>query len=104
METLIYMADSRLITLENSVSKIEQRLNDVEGYTKQTSESVKRIETAILGDEEFGQKGFKHRIEDVEGDVETLKDFKKKIIYWAAGAAGGATGIVQFLSNLIEKS
>lgn len=96
------MAEERLNELEQSVSNIEQRLTDVEGYTKQTSESVKRIESAILGDEAFGQKGFKHRIEEVETEVDELKDFKKKIIYWAAGSAGGATGLIQLLSSFLN--
>lgn len=66
---------------------------------------VKEIKNALLGSETYGQKGYLHRLEDVEEDVEELKDFKKKALYYATGAitVGGALGaiIAQLLGRVI---
>ncbi|WP_441001313.1 hypothetical protein [Fodinibius sp. SL11] len=65
---------------------------------------VKEIKSALLGSEVYGQKGYLHRLEDVEDDVDGLKDFKKKVAYWTAGAiaAAGFFGaiIAQFITEV----
>lgn len=77
-----------------------------EGVSKQEFSSlcddVKEIKRALLGNEEFGQKGYRQRLEDVEARTDKLEDFRRKIIYYAAGAAGGATGLVQLIASLIQ--
>lgn len=64
-------------------------------------DDVKEIKSALLGNAEFGQKGYRQRLEEVEARAEKLEEFRKKIVYYAAGAAGGATGLVQFIISLI---
>ncbi len=61
---------------------------------------VKEIKAALLGTE-FGQSGLVKRVEDVEEKVETLTNFKRKIIYYAAGAAGGGSVLVQIITGAI---
>lgn len=62
---------------------------------------VKEIKGALLGNEIYGQKGYLQRLQEVEDDVDNLKDFKKKIVYYTAGAAGAVTALVQFIINTI---
>ena len=66
---------------------------------------VKEIKSALLGSEVYGQKGYLHRLEDVEEDVDDLKDFRKKVLYYATGAttAAGFLGavIAQLISNIV---
>jgi predicted RNA-binding protein with EMAP domain len=59
---------------------------------------VKEIKNALLGSEVYGQKGYLHRLEDVEEDVEHLKNFKKKVFWYGSGAiaAGSFFGVVLF--------
>lgn len=62
---------------------------------------VKEIKGALIGSDAFGQKGLVQRTATLENDVENLKNFKKKIVYYAAGAAGGGAGLIQLLFNAI---
>ena len=63
----------------------------------QLRKDVKDIKNALLGSDTYGQKGIVQRLSDVEREVDQLKDFKSKIVYWTAGAAALATGIVNVI-------
>lgn len=65
---------------------------------------VREIKGALLGNKQFGQKGYLQRLEDIEDDVKSLQTFKKKILYYATGAAGGATGLVQIVSQILSNT
>jgi hypothetical protein len=67
---------------------------------------VKEIKNALLGNSEFGQKGYLHRLEKVEdeqdsmkNEIEELHDFKQQLIWWTAGAAAVATLVIQVAFN-----
>lgn len=63
---------------------------------------VKEIKSALLGSEVYGQKGYLHRLEDVERDVDVLKDFKKKVLYYATGATAAAGFFGAVIAQIIS--
>lgn len=72
-------------------------MNDPVSQTdfRQLKQDVKEIKDALLGNNQFGQKGYLQRLEELEADVERLKSFKQKLVWYTAGAAGVVTLIVQ---------
>lgn len=63
---------------------------------------VKEIKSALLGSEVYGQKGYLHRLEDVERDVDDLKDFKKKVLYYSTGATAAAGFLGAVIAQIIS--
>jgi len=70
-------------------------MTDVEerNLFKQLLEKVERLETAIIGDAKFKQKGLLDMVFEHSTRIATLEEFKKKL-YWQATAIGGFAAVV----------
>ena len=69
---------------------------------KELNARLDRIENGIFGDEKIGTDGIVKRLKQVERDVEVLDAKVSKFLWMSAGVAGGATGLVQWLSKLVQ--
>lgn len=72
----------------------EQKLND-------THDLLKDLRGAILGDE-FGNKGYKHRLAAVEAHVETAKEKRQRERGFTAGIALLWGGVVWLMSKIFH--
>jgi len=77
-------------------------MNDTEerNLFKQLLEKVERLETAIIGDMKFRQKGILDIVAELSKEQEktsnrvaALEEFKKKL-YWQATAIGGFSAVL----------
>ena len=80
--------------MPNQDKETEER-HDNHVLLKDLNKRVRRVETALLGDDEMGSTGFVSRYAETESQVkENTKRLDK--IYWAVALVGGATaGVVQ---------
>jgi len=62
---------------------------------------VKDIKSAILGNPKYGQEGLISRVETNENEIESIKHFKNKFVYWVAGAAAAATVLFNIVMRFI---
>jgi prefoldin subunit 5 len=92
----------------DELQRVNKRIGQVEDYFQRLDQRLERIEQAILGDDKYGQSGYKDRIEKLEGESARLQNrvdeldskFKLKNAYIAgAGAVGGA--IIWLITQLI---
>ena len=83
------MADK---TYTEHIEGFERALGKFEKVLEEQGSNIRDIRQALLGNE-FGDPGMVRRLEMAESDIQELKEFKKKITYYAMGisAATGTT-------------
>lgn len=65
------------------------------------AKDVKEIKVALLGTDGYGQKGLVTRVQVLEDEVQDIKTFKQKIVYYAAGSAGAGSVIIQAIIYIL---
>lgn len=63
---------------------------------------VKDIKKALVGDDKYDNKGYSQRIAELEQDMQSLYDFKRKLVFYAGCAAGFATAVVQLIATIVN--
>lgn len=67
---------------QTELLKMEERLTDLESKIDQIDSKLNQVIDALVGNPLVGSKnGLSSRVENIEKDVQDLRDFKKKIIY-----------------------
>lgn len=80
------------------------RLEKVESTLKSTSEKVDKIYEAVVGNEEFDQKGIIHRVKALEEEVEKTKIFKQRLLGAAAFGGSIAAGAIELIKYIFTKN
>lgn len=71
-------------------------------WIKDVTDRLDRIEHGIFGDEKIGTDGLVKRLKAVERDIEDLDGKMSRFLWMATGAAGGATGLVQWITKVMQ--
>lgn len=71
--------------LQQEITRMEERLNDVEAKLDSIDQKVSRMYNALVGDDVLKTQGLVSRIERTESAVRELKEFKRRIMYGVAG-------------------
>jgi hypothetical protein len=73
------------------IAAIAKKLDEQGAKIDEQGQMVKEIHLFVAGNDKYGQKGLKHRLEELEEkDKQRDKDENKKLI--KAGAIGGGVG------------
>lgn len=88
------------LTTDEHIERLYSRISDL-------TEKIERMITAFLGNDQYGSRGWKHRIAENEQQIERakqerqeMKDMVNKLVWWTAGAAAVATAIVNIAISI----
>lgn len=88
------------LSTDEHIERLYDRISDL-------SETIERMVTAFLGNDQYGSRGWKHRIAENEQQIDRakqerqeIKNMVNKIVWWTAGAAAAATAIVNIVISI----
>lgn len=71
---------------------------------EQNCSDTSEIRRAITGDHSVGHVGIAERLDRQEKEVAGLRNYKTKLVAWAAGASTAAGGSAAWLASMFSKS
>jgi uncharacterized protein Yka (UPF0111/DUF47 family) len=83
-------------------NNINETLADIYTSINQMSEKITRIFTTLAGDNELLGRGIIHRIDDIEKNVDELRQFKTKVTAIAISSATIGSVIGSVISQILK--
>jgi hypothetical protein len=83
-------------------NNINETLADIYASINQMSEKITRIFATLAGDNELLGRGIIHRIDDIEKNVDELRQFKTKVTAIAISSATIGSVIGSVISQILK--
>lgn len=91
---------------EKDQDDLRQRVRHIEKKQEEQSQTLKRIENAVIGDEEIGRQGIGKHVRDHEERLERLERFRRKVMTYGTIIGGTLSALGTFFlyhwPNLLE--